>query len=272
MKPVWIVDDDRSIRWVLEKALERDGIPYESFVSAQRSSAGDRDGRSLRARFGHQDAGRVGPRAPRKGEGAFSAASRDHHDRVFGSRQRRRRIPGRSVRISAQAVRRRSCRGADSPRDGGIVGADAGRDGSPARPPKCWARRRRCRKSFARSDDCRSPVPPCSSPASRAPARSWSRARCTGTARARRVRSSRSTRRRFRRTCSSRSSSVTSAARSPARRARAAGASSRPKAARCSWTRSATCRPTCRCACCACSPTASITASAAMRRRSRMSA
>ena len=33
MKPVWIVDDDRSIRWVLEKALERDDIPYESFVS-----------------------------------------------------------------------------------------------------------------------------------------------------------------------------------------------------------------------------------------------
>jgi two-component system nitrogen regulation response regulator GlnG len=35
MKPVWIVDDDRSIRWVLEKALERDDIAYESFVSAQ---------------------------------------------------------------------------------------------------------------------------------------------------------------------------------------------------------------------------------------------
>jgi len=34
VKPVWIVDDDRSIRWVLEKALERDGIAYESFVSA----------------------------------------------------------------------------------------------------------------------------------------------------------------------------------------------------------------------------------------------
>jgi two-component system nitrogen regulation response regulator GlnG len=33
-KPVWIVDDDRSIRWVLEKALERDGIAYQSFVSA----------------------------------------------------------------------------------------------------------------------------------------------------------------------------------------------------------------------------------------------
>ena len=31
---VWIVDDDRSIRWVLEKALGREGIPYKSFSSA----------------------------------------------------------------------------------------------------------------------------------------------------------------------------------------------------------------------------------------------
>jgi two-component system nitrogen regulation response regulator GlnG len=34
MKPVWIVDDDRSIRWVLEKALAREDIEYKSFVSA----------------------------------------------------------------------------------------------------------------------------------------------------------------------------------------------------------------------------------------------
>ena len=34
MKPVWIVDDDRSIRWVLEKALAREGIPYKAFSSA----------------------------------------------------------------------------------------------------------------------------------------------------------------------------------------------------------------------------------------------
>ncbi len=33
-KPVWIVDDDRSIRWVLEKALAREGIPHQSFASA----------------------------------------------------------------------------------------------------------------------------------------------------------------------------------------------------------------------------------------------
>ncbi|HLU79573.1 MAG TPA: nitrogen regulation protein NR(I) [Burkholderiaceae bacterium] len=33
MKPVWIVDDDQSIRWVLEKALERAGMGARSFPS-----------------------------------------------------------------------------------------------------------------------------------------------------------------------------------------------------------------------------------------------
>jgi two-component system nitrogen regulation response regulator GlnG len=33
-RAVWIVDDDRSIRWVLEKALAREGIPYKSFSTA----------------------------------------------------------------------------------------------------------------------------------------------------------------------------------------------------------------------------------------------
>jgi two-component system nitrogen regulation response regulator GlnG len=35
MKPVWIVDDDRSIRWVMEKALSREGIAFNSFSSAK---------------------------------------------------------------------------------------------------------------------------------------------------------------------------------------------------------------------------------------------
>ncbi len=34
MNSVWIIDDDRSIRWVLEKALEREGITCEVFGSA----------------------------------------------------------------------------------------------------------------------------------------------------------------------------------------------------------------------------------------------
>src|SRR6476619_4203688 len=35
---VWIVDDDRSIRWVLEKALLREGISFRSFASAQEAA------------------------------------------------------------------------------------------------------------------------------------------------------------------------------------------------------------------------------------------
>mgnify|MGYP002655176123 CR=1 FL=1 len=31
MKSVWIVDDDQSIRWVLEKSLTREMIPFKSF-------------------------------------------------------------------------------------------------------------------------------------------------------------------------------------------------------------------------------------------------
>jgi len=37
VKPVWVVDDDRSIRWVFEKALTREGIPFKTF--AQTSDA-----------------------------------------------------------------------------------------------------------------------------------------------------------------------------------------------------------------------------------------
>ena len=39
MKPVWVIDDDRSIRWVFEKALAREGIPYKTFGLAQEALA-----------------------------------------------------------------------------------------------------------------------------------------------------------------------------------------------------------------------------------------
>jgi two-component system nitrogen regulation response regulator GlnG len=38
MKPVWIIDDDRSIRWVLEKALEREDLEFKSFASADEAT------------------------------------------------------------------------------------------------------------------------------------------------------------------------------------------------------------------------------------------
>jgi two-component system, NtrC family, nitrogen regulation response regulator GlnG len=39
MSLVWIVDDDRSIRWVLEKALDREAIAHRSFESAAEARA-----------------------------------------------------------------------------------------------------------------------------------------------------------------------------------------------------------------------------------------
>ena len=39
VKPVWIVDDDRSIRWVFEKALTRESIAFKTFASAREALA-----------------------------------------------------------------------------------------------------------------------------------------------------------------------------------------------------------------------------------------
>jgi two-component system nitrogen regulation response regulator GlnG len=39
VKPVWIVDDDRSIRWVFEKALAREDIAFRTFASVQDARA-----------------------------------------------------------------------------------------------------------------------------------------------------------------------------------------------------------------------------------------
>lgn len=39
MKPVWIIDDDRSIRWVFEKALAREGIAFKTFAASPEAMA-----------------------------------------------------------------------------------------------------------------------------------------------------------------------------------------------------------------------------------------
>src|SRR5712672_4716007 len=49
MKPIWIVDDDQSIRFVLEKALLREDLPTRSFTNPREvlqalDAAGDDDG------------------------------------------------------------------------------------------------------------------------------------------------------------------------------------------------------------------------------------
>ena len=39
MKPIWIIDDDRSIRWVFEKALTREGLAFKSFATTSAALA-----------------------------------------------------------------------------------------------------------------------------------------------------------------------------------------------------------------------------------------
>ena len=39
MKPIWIIDDDRSIRWVFEKALARENIEFKTFGSTSEALA-----------------------------------------------------------------------------------------------------------------------------------------------------------------------------------------------------------------------------------------
>ena len=43
MKPIWIVDDDESIRWVLEKALARENLASKSFSNARDAMAALQD-------------------------------------------------------------------------------------------------------------------------------------------------------------------------------------------------------------------------------------
>src|SRR5690606_36618148 len=45
MKAVWIVDDDQSIRWVLEKALARAGVAAHSYASAAEVLEAFKDGK-----------------------------------------------------------------------------------------------------------------------------------------------------------------------------------------------------------------------------------
>ena len=163
MKPVWIIDDDRSIRWVFEKALARENIAFKTFASAQEALAA----------LEHRHAAGGGERHPHARRiRAWNCCSRckaahrrpagHHHDRLFRPGKRGGGVPGRRLRIPAQAVRRRPGGGADPAR--------AGREPAPGRRQprnrgsrhrRSSARRRRCRRCSAPSAGCRSRTPRC---------------------------------------------------------------------------------------------------------------
>ena len=60
MKPIWIVDDDQSIRWVLEKALARENFATRSFCERARGVGRARSRQPTGAGVRHQDAGGSG--------------------------------------------------------------------------------------------------------------------------------------------------------------------------------------------------------------------
>ena len=98
MKPIWIVDDDQSIRFVLEKALLRESLPTRSFnntrdvLAALEAANEDNGPRVLVSDIrmpggsGLDLLGKVKERFPR--------SAGDHHDRLFGSGQRGLRLSG----------------------------------------------------------------------------------------------------------------------------------------------------------------------------------
>ena len=106
MKNVWIVDDDRSIRWVLEKALSREGLPWRSFENAI----------DVQNALENETPAVLVSDVRMPGESGLSLLKKIKaaHPQVpvivmTG-------LSGRRVRISAETVRRRAGAGPDPPR------------------------------------------------------------------------------------------------------------------------------------------------------------
>ena len=154
-KAVWIVDDDRSIRWVLEKALAREGIPYKTFATAyevlQALAVSEPQVLVSDIRMPGESGiallSKVKERHPQipviimtaysdldSAVAAFQGGAFEYLPKPFDVDHALALI--RRATSETRSRRRRR------------------RDGD-ARRRRSWARRRRCRKSFARSAACR---------------------------------------------------------------------------------------------------------------------
>ncbi|MEZ5458054.1 MAG: response regulator [Steroidobacteraceae bacterium] len=107
---VWLVDDDASIRWVLERALKNGGMLPKSFEGAESALAALRSDPA-------PDVLITDIRMP--GQSGLDLVRRIRGSRpqlpvivmtYLRPRQRRLRIRKRRVRVPAEAVRHRSCR------------------------------------------------------------------------------------------------------------------------------------------------------------------
>jgi len=92
--PIWVIDDDHAIRWVLEKALKQAGMNVQSFDNAN----------GILERLEHETPSAILTDIRMPGvdglqllEQINEKAAGDHHDRPLGSGQRRLRLPGRRL-------------------------------------------------------------------------------------------------------------------------------------------------------------------------------
>jgi len=153
MKPVWIIDDDKSIRWVIEKALSREGIVFKSFSTAQEGMDALDAGEPDEPQVVISDIRMPG------------ASGLDFMQRLktkLLTRTWKAQLPhSKGARLNIcrsrlTLITRSSLFGAPSTK------ADAKRRKMkpPLRHPKYSVQRRRCRKFFAPSDGFRKVTPP----------------------------------------------------------------------------------------------------------------
>jgi two-component system nitrogen regulation response regulator GlnG len=83
---IWVIDDDHAIRWVLEKALQRDDMAVKSFDSAVGVIEALRTRATGRDHGRYPDAGMNGLELLARAAGAGAGVAGHHHDRPFRSR------------------------------------------------------------------------------------------------------------------------------------------------------------------------------------------
>src|ERR1700674_4476989 len=255
MNAVWVVDDDRSIRWVLEKALAREGIAHKSFASVYEVTQALQHGEPqvivtdirMPGESGLVLLGKLKESHPTvrviimtaysdldSAVAAFQGGAFEYLPKPF------------DIDHALALIRRASAEvPAPSPVAASAMATPEMLGQAPAMQEVFRAIGRLSQSHVTVLITGES---------------------CTGTACVRRSRLWPSTPRRYRRTSWNRSCSAMNAARSPARRAHAADGSSRPTAARFSSMKLETCRPICRYGFCVCWLTANTIASAATRR------
>ncbi len=91
MKPIWIVDDDQSIRFVLEKALAREEFAVRSFTNSRDVLAALEDDEPQVLVSDIRMPGGSGIELLNKIKAQAPRAAGHHHDGVLRPRQRRQR-------------------------------------------------------------------------------------------------------------------------------------------------------------------------------------